>query len=60
MREYIQPTTEIIATTTEKFLAGSVPPVNDGPGYPGEELTNSTTFEQDIISSKSALWDEGE
>ena len=61
MREYIQPTTEIIATDTEKFLAGSVttPPITDGPGG-GEGFTNSTTFEQDIISSKSALWDESE
>ena len=57
MREYIKPTTEIIATTTEKFMG--VSGTNNEPGG-GDGFTNTTTFEQDVVYKTPALWDEGE
>lgn len=56
MKRYIQPQTEITRSTQDYIMAGMS--TNDEVGY-GEQLTNTTTFEEDITNDKShSLWDE--
>ena len=56
MREYVQPTVEIIPTIPY-VLAGS--DIHNQPGG-GQEFGNTTTFEKDILMPEKSLWDEEE
>ena len=56
MREYIQPTVEIIPTIPY-VLAGS--DINNEVGG-NQEFGNTTTFEKDILMPEKSLWDEEE
>jgi len=55
MREYILPTIEIIPTGVYVMQSGS--DIHETPGG-GEEFTNTTTFEQDIVTPDNNLWEE--
>ena len=55
MREYVQPTVEIIPAEPYVMEGGS--DTHNEPGG-GEEFGNTTTFEQDILMPDKSLWDE--
>ena len=58
MREYIQPTTEIVVTITERILGlMSETPKNEAGG--GDGFTNTSEFETDLqqVEHKS-LWED--
>ena len=56
MKTYIQPNTEIIAAFSCTILQGS-PEQNESPGS-DLEFSNTSNFEEEVVSTKSSLWDE--
>lgn len=58
MKTYIQPNIEIITADVCTILAGSDIHDNRGSKNSEYEFSNTSNFEEEVVSTKSSLWDE--